>query len=68
MPQGPIKRFNGEKGYAFISPDEGGEDLFVHRNGIAGERFKTIEGTPRSPTRRPLGQEGPQGRMRLAPN
>jgi cold shock protein len=68
MPQGPTKWFNDEKGYGFISQDEGSEDLFVHHSEIAGERFKTIEGAPRSPTRRPLGQEGPQGRMRLAPN
>jgi CspA family cold shock protein len=43
MAQGTVKWFNDDKGYGFISPAEGDEDLFVHHTGIAGNGFKTLE-------------------------
>jgi cold shock protein len=39
---GTVKRFNGERGYGFIRPEDGGEDLFVHHTGIAGTGFKYL--------------------------
>ena len=38
-----MKWFSEEKGCGFVSPDESGEDLFVHDTGIEGERYRSLE-------------------------
>lgn len=42
MKQGTVKWFNAEKGYGFIT-EENGSDIFVHYSGIDGAGFKTLE-------------------------
>lgn len=60
MATGTVKWFSDQKGYGFITPSDGGADLFVHHSGIAGEGFKTLAEGAAVEFEVGEGQKGPQ--------
>jgi CspA family cold shock protein len=60
MATGTVKWFNDSKGYGFITPDEGGKDLFVHHSNIAGSGFKSLQENARVEYEEREGQKGPE--------
>ena len=60
MPEGTVKWFNADKGFGFITPAEGGDDLFVHFSAIAMEGYKSLDEGQRVSYEVGQGQKGPQ--------
>ena len=60
MATGPVKWFNGDKGYGFITPSDGGKDLFVHFSAIQGEGYKSLAEGAEVEYEPQEGEKGPQ--------
>ena len=60
MATGTVKWFNDSKGYGFITPDGGGEDLFVHHSEIEGEGFRSLQEGDKVEFEASQGTKGPQ--------
>ena len=60
MGTGTVKWFSDDKGFGFITPDEGGRDLFVHYTGITGDGYKSLAEGAKVTYEEETGDKGPK--------
>jgi cold shock protein len=60
MAEGVVKWFSAEKGYGFVTPADGGKDLFVHHTEIQGSGYKSLDEGQRVSFESQEGDKGPQ--------
>ena len=64
MATGTVKWFSDEKGFGFITPDEGSRDLFVHHSSIVADGYRTLAEGAKVSLRGGSGRQGPEGHQR----
>src|SRR5829696_6178135 len=60
MASGTVKWFSDDKGFGFITPDEGGRDLFVHFSGIIGDGYRSLPEGAKVTYEEENGEKGPK--------
>ena len=59
MPTGTVKWFSDDKGYGFITPDDGSSDVFVHHSAIQADGFRTLAENAKVEYESEQGPKGP---------
>ena len=60
MATGTVKWFNDGKGFGFITPDDPGKDLFVHKSGIVGDGYQSLSEGAKVSYDSESGEKGPK--------
>ena len=60
MANGTVKWFSDQKGYGFVTPEDGSKDVFVHHSAIQGEGFKSLQEGQSVELEITQGPKGPQ--------
>ena len=60
MARGTVKWFSEQKGYGFITPEDGSKDLFVHHSNILGDGFKSLSEGQKVNYEAAEGRKGPE--------
>ncbi len=60
MARGTVKWFSDQKGYGFITPEDGSKDVFVHHSAVQGDGYKSLQEGQMVDFEVTSGQKGPQ--------